>query len=114
MPISTVGVFGFESAGAASGVPQALLSLAEDHGSNMAALFCETRGGGLGTAVVLDGMAEGAERLNAELKFDEGEVVGVLVGGGAGGAGDANPAKSSSASGSCETVLFALEVEVEG
>jgi hypothetical protein len=93
--MSTVGAFCLDGAGAGSGVPQALLSVAEDQGSNIAALFCETRGGGLGRAVDLDGATAGAERLNAELKFDDGDGVGTLVGGGTGGAGDANPAKSS-------------------
>jgi hypothetical protein len=94
--MSTVGAFCLDGAGAGSGVPQALLSVAEDQGSNIAALFCETKGGGLGRAVDLDGATTGAERWNAELKFDDGDGVGTLVGGGTGGgAEDANPAKSS-------------------
>jgi hypothetical protein len=111
--MSTVGIFGFEGADTTSGLPQALLSLADDHGSNIVALFCLT-GGGFAKLVFLDAVAEGAERLKAELRFDEGDWVGTLVGGGTGGAGDENPARPSSTNKSCETVLLVLEVEVDG
>jgi hypothetical protein len=111
--MSTVEGFDFETTGAASGLPQALLSLAEDHGSNKVALFCET-GRALGMLVVLEGMDGGAERLKAELRLDEGDPVGILVGGGTGGAGDENPAKPSSANRSCEVVSLILTIEADG
>jgi hypothetical protein len=111
--MSTVEGFGFEGTGAASGLPQALLSLADDHGSNKVALFCVT-GRALGTLVVLEDMVGGAERLKAELRFDEGGGVDLLVGGGTGEAVDENPAKQSSANRSSETLLLVLAVEVDG
>jgi len=111
--MSTVEGFGFEATDVASGLPQALLSLAEDHGSNKVALFCET-GRALGMLVVLEDMDGGAERLKAELRLDEDDGVGRLVGGGTGGAGDENPAKASSANRSCETVSLVLAVGAGG
>jgi hypothetical protein len=88
--------------------------VAEDQGSNTAALFCETRGG-LEAAVGLDGAVDGADRLKAELRLDDGTGEETLVGGGTGGgAGDANPAKSSSANKSWEAEALGFEVVVDG
>jgi hypothetical protein len=112
LPISTLGAFGLAGAGAGSGVLQALLSLAEDQGSNIAALLWETRGG-LGAAIGFCGAAGGAERLNAELRLDDWGGDESFVGGGAGGAGDVNPAKSSSANRSWEAEAFGLETAVD-
>jgi hypothetical protein len=98
--MSTLGAVCFDGTGGGSAVPQALLSFAGDQGSNMAELFCETRGGALDAIGGLEGAAGGAERLNAELKFDDGEGDETLVDGGAGGgAGDVKPEYSSSANG---------------
>lgn len=93
--MSTLGTFGFEGAGVVSGVLQELLSLAEDQGSNMAALLCET-GGGLMGAVEFDGAADRAERLKAEFKFDARDGDDTIVGGSTGGgAGDSTRANLS-------------------
>ena len=52
----------------------------------------------MGAALGLGGRAGGAERLNAELKFDEGDDGEFLLGGNTGGgAVEVNPAKSFSA-----------------
>ena len=114
--MSTFGGFGVEGAGAASGVPHPMLSLAEDHGSNMVALLSEVRRGDLGAVVTLDDLVDGAERLNAELRFDDSDAggEGTLVGAGAGGAGVASPAIPSPANRSCETESVGLEAKVDG
>ncbi len=52
----------------------------------------------MGAALGFGGRAGGAERLKAELKFDEGDDGAIFLGGSTGGgAVEVNPAKSSSA-----------------
>lgn len=115
-PISTLGTFGFEDAGTGSGVSQALLSSAEDQGSNMARLFCEATGGSRGGAAGFGGATGGAERLNVEFRLDETVGDDTLVGGGTGGwsAGDVNESKSSSANKSRDADASGFDVMAEG
>ena len=83
----------------------------------MAELFWVTIGGGRGGAAGFVGTAAaGAERLNAEFRFDEAVGEDTLVGGGTGvgGTGDANPSKSSSANESRDTDAFGFDETVDG
>lgn len=68
LPKSTVGAAGLAGAVAGAGAPQGLLSLADDHGSNIGLLFAAGRLAGAGAGC--------EDRLNAELKALLGIVVG--------------------------------------
>ena len=66
-------------------------------------------------AAGFEDVVDGAERLKADLKLEDGDGEETLVVGcTGGGAGDAKPAKSSSAKKSCEATAVGLDGAVDG